>query len=275
VIVREKGIIDCSDPYEYEGNGYIACLDSGIGGISVLVAARKSLPEEDFIYFADIANAPYGDKDTSLVQKLVLEQVNKLLTWKLKALLLACNTATSAAVAELRNLLDIPIFGLEPALKPAVKECMGRIIVLATSLTLKEKKFANLLAKISKAKDIVTLPCPGLMELVEDGPQNPIIGEYLQNILAPYKDSFDGIVLGCTHYLFIKPWIKQLFPDVLIFDGNQGAVNQLNKVLKEEGLLGGGTGQLIFLSSLTDPEEHDLFINKYWDFYDFYEAMIE
>jgi glutamate racemase len=275
MLERQRDIIDCADPYEYEGAGFIACLDSGIGGISVLAAARKLLPEEDFIYFADIANAPYGDKDKETVHKAVLDQVNKLLTWKLKALLLACNTATAATVTELRNLLDIPILGVEPALKPAVKECMGCIVVLGTALTLKEKKFADLLSKMSTAKDIVTLSCPGLMELVEAGPDHPQVGQYLEKLLAPYKKTMDGIVLGCTHYLFLKPWIQKLFPDVNIFDGNQGVANRLQKVMEEENLLGGGTGQLLFLSSLTDEEDQELFVKKYWDLYDYYQTIMD
>ncbi|MGI6361627.1 MAG: glutamate racemase [Bacillota bacterium] len=274
---KGRELIDCVDPYEYEGAGFIACLDSGMGGISVLTDIRRLLPQEDFIYFGDIANAPYGDKDTDQVQQIVLDQVNTLLTWKLKALILACNTATSVTVAQLRNLLDIPVFGLEPALKPAVKECMGRIVVLGTTLTLREKKFTNLLSKLSEARDIITLPCPGLMELIEEDPQQIAIGEYLQKILLPYKNNLDGIVLGCTHYLFLKQLLKRLLPNVLIFDGNEGIAKQCKSVMEQEGLLGSGTGQLLFLSSLEnkDAEGHELFVDKCWKFYDFYEAMVD
>ena len=250
-------------------NGYIGCLDSGIGGISVLVSTKKLLPEEDFLYFADINSAPYGDKSTDEVRDIVLNSVNYLLTWDIKALLLACNTATSASVEMLRNLLDIPIFGVEPALKPAVKESLGRIIVLGTDLTLREEKFSNLLNKMGRAKDIVTIACPGLMEMVENDPRRPEVGKYLQKLLAPYEDNIGSIVLGCTHYIFLKPWFKKYYPDVMIFDGNDGVARQLTKVLTEEDLLG-GTGQIIWQSSLVDEEEKELFTAKCWDFYDYY-----
>lgn len=250
-------------------NGYIACLDSGIGGISVLVAAKRLLPEEDFLYYGDVKNAPYGDKSTDEVHEIVLNNINYLLTWDIKALVLACNTATSASVQQLRNLLDIPILGVEPALKPAVKESLGRIIVLGTELTLREKKFEQLLSKMGTAKDIVPLACPGLMELVEDDPRKPEVGKYLQKVLEPYKDNLGAIVLGCTHYVFLRPWLIKLFPDTMIFDGNDGVAKQLAKVLTEEELLG-GTGQIMWLSSLKDEEERELFTGKCWEFYDYY-----
>ena len=256
----------------YMQNGYIICYDSGIGGVSVLADAKKLLPDEDFIYFGDIANAPYGQKTRDEVHQLVLNNINQLLTWDVKALLLACNTATSSSVAELRNLLDIPIFGMEPALKPAVQNTAGQIIVLGTTLTLKEEKFHNLLVSLGKERDIIALPCPGLMELIEDDPEKPAVGKYIKEILAPYKDSAEAFVLGCTHYLFIKPWLQTLFPAVQIFDGNDGVSRNLAKVLEEEELLG-GTGQILWLSSLADEEEHELFIRHCWDAYDFYNAQ--
>ena len=255
-------------------NGYIICYDSGIGGVSVLADTKKLLPDEDFIYFGDIANAPYGQKTRSEVHKLVLNNINQLLTWDVKALLLACNTATSSSVAELRNLLDIPIFGMEPALKPAVQNSEGQIIVLGTTLTLKEEKFHNLLESMGKERNIVGLPCPGLVELIEQDPQKPEVGKYIKEIFMPYKDSMVAVVLGCTHYLFIKPWLQTLFPNVQVFDGNDGVSRNLTKVLEEEDLIG-GTGQIVWLSSLTDEEEHELFVRHCWDAYDFYNQMVE
>jgi glutamate racemase len=253
-------------------NGFIICYDSGIGGVSVLADAKKLLPDEDFIYFGDIVNAPYGQKSRDEVHQLVLNNINHLLTWDIKALLLACNTATSSSVAELRNLLDIPIFGMEPAIKPAVQNTEGQIIVLGTTLTLKEEKFRNLLESLGQERDIVALPCPGLVELIEDNPEKPAVGKYIKEILAPYKDSAAAVVLGCTHYLFVKPWLQTLLPDVQIFDGNDGVSRNLAKVLKEEDLMG-GMGQIVWLSSLEDDEENELFVRHCWDAYDFYNQM--
>jgi len=254
-------------------SGYIAFFDSGMGGVSVLAAAKKMLPEEDFIYLGDVANAPYGDKSTEEVRAMVLESLNILHPWGLKALVVACNTATSVSIIQLRERLQIPVLGMEPALKPAVRDSIGSVVVLGTSLTLKEEKFHNLMEKMGTAKEIIPLSCPGLVELIEKDPQMPEIGEYLRNILLPYRENMGGIVLGCTHYVFLRPWLKTLLPEVQVFDGNEGVCRQLQKILTTQELLGGGTGQIIWLSSLK-KEKNEIFMDKCWDFYDFYNSMI-
>ncbi len=248
-------------------DGYIACLDSGIGGVSVLAEIKKHLPDEDFIYFGDFSNAPYGDKSSAEVLQIVIRQVNHLLTWNLKGLVLACNTATSAGVIHLRDWLEIPVLGVEPALKPAVKESLGAVAVLGTALTLREEKFRTLMDKMDKTKEIIPLACPGLMEMIEENPKSQNVKEYLQNLLAPYEKRLGAIVLGCTHYVFLKPWLERLYPQIQLFDGNEGVARNLARILKQEDLLG-GTGQILWLSSLEDPDLHEAFVKKCWRFYE-------
>ncbi|MFZ5641437.1 MAG: glutamate racemase, partial [Bacillota bacterium] len=159
----------------------------------------------------------------------------------------ACNTATSVAINEIRTRLDIPVVGMEPALKPAV-ECAGRgqIAVMATPMTLREKKFHDLLQRYDEQKEIVLLPCPGLVELIEKGCRSgPEIRAYLTGLFAPVdKQELTAIVLGCTHYIFIKDEISQMVDDcVQVIDGNCGTAKQLQRVLTQEGLLGKGRAE--------------------------------
>lgn len=235
----------------------IGVFDSGVGGVSVLAEMMKILPEENFIYFADSANAPYGTKSVDEVRLFSLNIADNLYKLGIKALVVACNTATSAAINEIRARLDIPVIGMEPALKPAV-ECAGRgkIVVMATPMTLKEKKFSNLLHRYDEQKEIMLLPCPGLVELIEKGGRcGPEIRAYLEELFQPVdRQTLAAIVLGCTHYIFIRDEISRRVDDcVQIIDGNCGTAKQLHRVLTEEGLLEGrrttAGAQVQFLTS--------------------------
>lgn len=221
-------------------NKPIGFFDSGIGGITVLAKAIESLPGERFIYFGDSANAPYGTKNAETVIKLAMEAAEFLLKKEIKALVVACNTATSVAVEHLRNNLDIPVVGMEPALKPAVEAGRGgSVVVMATPLTLKEEKFKSLMDKYASKADIIPLPCPGLVELIEDGIwEGTRLQEYLKERFADINtDDISDIVLGCTHYIFIKKEIDKLFKNkVRLVDGNEGTVRQLSRILNEKGL---------------------------------------
>ncbi len=170
----------------------IGFFDSGVGGLSVLREAIKVLPNEDFIYFGDSKNAPYGTKTVDEVKKLTFNAVEFLLKHNVKAVVIACNTATSAAIEDLRNSYkNIPIIGIEPALKPAVElNRKGKIVVMATPMTLAEKKFNDLMAKYKDASEMVSLPCPGLVEYVEKGiVKGRELNNYLQKKLS-IIDSF-------------------------------------------------------------------------------------
>ncbi len=215
----------------------VGVFDSGIGGISTLREMIRELPDERFIYFGDTANAPYGTKETEEVIACVRGVVDKLLEKRIKALVIACNTATGAAAATLRKELSIPVVGMEPALKPASKiRKSGSVLVLATPLTLHQEKFENLMKLYGQGA--VKVPCPGLMELVEQDDGAGAL-RYLQDLFTRYPvDKVDAVVLGCTHYVFLKDMIRDLLPDrIAITDGNAGTARQLRRVLEREGLL--------------------------------------
>ena len=220
----------------------IGFFDSGVGGISVLKESLKVLPNEDFVYFGDSINAPYGTKDVNEVKKLTFNAVDFLLDKGVKAVVIACNTATSAAIDDLREKYkDIPIIGIEPALKPAVEISRGKsIIIMATPMTLAEKKFSNLMQQYNEEVHIVPLPCAGLVELIENGIiEGAEIERYLKEKLKEFMGLDVGaIVLGCTHYPFIKNELSKIVGDkTVIIDGSIGTVNQLKRQLTCNNLL--------------------------------------
>ena len=215
----------------------VGVFDSGIGGISTLREMIRELPDERFIYFGDTANAPYGTKTTEEVIDCVRGVVDRLMEKRIKALVIACNTATGAAAATLRKELSIPVVGMEPALKPASKvRKNGSVLVLATPLTLHQEKFENLMKQYGQGA--VKVPCPGLMELVEADDGAGAL-RYLKELFSRYPlDKVDAVVLGCTHYVFLKGMIRALLPErIAITDGNAGTARQLRRVLEREGLL--------------------------------------
>jgi len=215
----------------------IGVFDSGVGGISTLREMIRELPDERFIYFGDTANAPYGTKRTAEVTACVRGVVGKLLEQGIKALVIACNTATGAAAATLRKELRIPVVGMEPALKPASQmRKNGSVLVLATPLTLRQEKFENLMRQYGEGA--VKVPCPGLMELVE-AEDNESALRYLEKLFSRYPaDKVDAVVLGCTHYVFLREMIRNMLPErIAITDGNAGTARQLRRVLEREGLL--------------------------------------
>ena len=235
----------------------VGFLESGLGVISVLGDALRVLPNENFIYFGDTKHIPYGDKPPETVYRYTRAAVERLLKEGCKAIVIACNTATSAAAATLREELDLPIIGMEPALKPAsLMEGEGRVLVMATRVTLALPKFEALMERFGQ--DAVRVPCPGLMECVEEG---LLSGEkvegLLKELLAPYlTEPVKAVVLGCTHYPFLRPTIARLLPEhVHLVDGNLGTARQLARRLEGANLLSDGPGgQVRFLSSLEGEE---------------------
>ena len=215
----------------------IGVMDSGVGGVSVLAALTDQLPEESFLYFADFANVPYGTKSVEEIRICVEAAVDALLNRGIKALVIACNTATSAAAATLRAKLALPIIGMEPALKPAAAlRKGGRVLVLATPATLALPKFQTLMTRYGEGA--IPLPCPGLMELVETMDW-PGAEAYLRRELAAYAhQQIDALVLGCTHYSFLRPMLcRMIAPATALVDGNAGTAAQLHRVLAEQGIL--------------------------------------
>jgi len=252
--------------------GYILCFDSGIGGLTTLVQARRLLPKEDFIYYADTVHAPYGDKPRTEVLKLTRNAIASLKPLGLSAVLLACNAATSAGAATLRGELDMPLVGLEPAIKPALKAVDGQVIVLSTVLTVHGEKFHVLLESLPQHERVKALGCPGLMELIEENPQHKNIEPYLRALLRPYEQDMSALVLGCTHYIFLKPLFKRLWPNIPLFDGNEGVSRRLAQIISLQGLKG-GAGDLLMLCSEHGEEAQKRFAIKSQYFYDYYEKI--
>lgn len=216
----------------------IGIMDSGVGGVSVLCTARRMLPHENFIYFGDNKNAPYGPRDIEEIRRLSREACACLLNKDIKALVIACNTITSAYAEQLRREVSIPVIGMEPAVKPAsLARSDGRILALATRATLNLEKFSTLMKLYGEG--VIPLEGKGLVEIVERGEADTEKArDALQALFAPYlQDKIDGIVLGCTHYPFLRRQIESFFPDAKIFDGREGTVRQLARKLAEYGCL--------------------------------------
>lgn len=218
----------------------IGFFDSGVGGLSVLREAVKLMPNEDFIYFGDSINAPYGVKSLEEVKELTNKAVAFLISKGAKAIAVACNTATSAAVRDLRKMYDMPIVGVEPALKPAVKlNRKGPVIIMATTMTLKEKKFSDLMELYKKEADIIPMPCPGLMEYVEAGNlDGKDLKEYLKEKFKTYNSREIGaVVLGCTHYPFVRETLASIIgEDIPIIDGGFGTSKELKRRIEDMGI---------------------------------------
>lgn len=244
----------------------IAVFDSGVGGISVLKELVQLLPNENYIYFGDSIHAPYGTRSLEDVRSLTLENIQSLIDEGCKCGVIACNTATSAAIHLLRERHpQIPMIGVEPALKPAVlAHPKGNILVMATPMTIREQKFAKLMTHFKNMAQIIPLPCPGLMEYVERGVlTGQEIENYLLRLLAPYNHiSIDAVVLGCTHYPFVKETLQLLLPNAQLFDGGKGTAKELRHQLQLHHLISpkSSKGTIEFRNSLADG--HMLEISK-------------
>lgn len=240
-------------------NDYIAVFDSGVGGISVLRHLRQALPGERFVYFGDSANAPYGSRPTAEVRALTLAAVEKLLReYPLKALVVACNTATAAAIGDIRAAHpELIVVGIEPALKVAADHFPGgRVGVLATEVTLREEKFDTLLHRFDEEVTIFKIPAPGLVELVEEGRVDTAETEaLLKRVLGPYQGKLDAVVLGCTHYPFARAAISRVLGShVVLLDGGEGTARETRRRLEQAGLLACGSGEIIIRNSSPNPD---------------------
>ncbi len=238
----------------------IAVLDSGVGGISVLRELLKIMPNEDYLYFGDSINAPYGTRTKADVLEITRKNLSLLRARGIKALVIACNTATSAAATPLRaENPDLPIIGIEPAIKPAAFLFPNpRVLVMATPLTLKEEKFRALVARFADREEIIPLPCPGLVELIESGLlDGEEIDRYLTELFAPYQnEKIDAVVLGCTHYPHIRAAIARHVPlRAMIIDGGEGTARETMRRLTAENLLNPSAtlGKVGIINTTDDP----------------------
>lgn len=233
----------------------IGFFDSGIGGITVLHAALQRLPKEDYIYYADTLHVPYGSKAKEEVKKYIFNAVDFIIAQGVKAVVIACNTATSVAIEDLRATYRIPIIGMEPAVKPAIeknKNMNKRVLVTATTLTLKEKKLQNLIAKLDGEHMVDLLSLQELVTFAENFTfDEQLVLPYLQRQLANYDlNNYEAIVLGCTHFPYYRDMFRKLLPpQVDIIDGNIGTINNLKKILEEMAAIDEGTGCISFYHS--------------------------
>jgi glutamate racemase len=218
----------------------VGFMDSGVGGIAVLKSAAALLPNENFLFYGDIGNAPYGSRGDEEIKSLVLDAVKVLMDMGIKALVVACNTATSAAIEDIRvKYPDMPVLGMEPAIKPACEELPGgRIAVMATPAALRMKRFQDQLNHFCSNADIISVPCPGLSRLIEErGPDSRAVMDYLKELFKTNSvEGVDGIVVGCTHYIFIERHIRKYTGTAMIFNGVEGTVRHLKRRLESAGI---------------------------------------
>lgn len=244
----------------------IGFFDSGIGGISVLYEALKLMPDEDYIYYADTKNVPYGTKPKEKVREYVLDAGQFMKNKGVKALVVACNTATSIAIEDLRREFDFPIIGMEPAVKPAVESCDGdrRVLVTATPLTIREEKLKNLIERLDSENIVDLMPLPELVQYAEKLVfSKNVVVPYLKGQLNEFEGSSIGtVVLGCTHFSLFRDSFEDIYPEANVIDGSIGTVVNLKRILEGREQLGGGSGRVSYYNSgerAESPEQLDRF----------------
>ncbi|MBH1941931.1 glutamate racemase [Mobilitalea sibirica] len=218
----------------------IGFFDSGIGGLTVLHQALSEVPADEFIYYADTDHVPYGTKSREEIIAYVDSAVNFLVCQEVAAIVIACNTATSAAIDTMRSKYRIPILGMEPAVKVAVKNASNkRIMIIATPLTVREEKLHNLLKQVDEERKVDLLPLPKLVLFAEEGQFNTEeVERYLVEELSRFNlDDYSTLVLGCTHFNYFKDTLRKVLPEDIVFiDGIQGTINHLKNVLGINGV---------------------------------------
>lgn len=241
-MLAEEGTRQNIEEVQEKSSLPVGVFDSGVGGISVLREMVRLLPQEDFLFFGDSANAPYGTRSQQEIRELTLRHVSHLREEGIKAVVIACNTATSAAITALRETFtDMPVIGIEPALKPAAEMKEDPVVlVMATPGTVGGEKFHMLSHRYEDSARIYPAACPGLVELVEAGHlEGPEVEKTLHTLLDPYlKEKPDAIVLGCTHYPFLRRAIRAVAGEgPVILDGSAGTARQLRRQLAKKDLL--------------------------------------
>ena len=223
-------------------NAPVAVFDSGVGGLSVLGEIHDLLPNESLLYLADGGHIPYGEKTPEFIRERCVIIAQFFHEKGAKALVLACNTATVAGVSAVRERYpDWPIIAMEPAVKPAAAATKSGVVgVLATTGTLQSAKFAALLDRFAADVRVVTQPCPGLVELIETGDlASPAIRQLLRSYVDPLVAAgCDTVILGCTHYPFLKPLLREMLPSsIALIDTGAAVARQLQRLLAQRDLL--------------------------------------
>ncbi len=231
-------------------NKKIGIFDSGIGGITTYKEILKLLPNEDYIYYADSKNNPYGEKSVKELKRITSNIVDYLIKKDSKIIVIACNTATTNCIKYLRNKYkDINFIGTEPAIKVACDNNYKNILVIATPCTILSNKTNQLIKRFKKDnQNVYLVSCTGLANAIETN-NKKLIKELLDKYLTIYKD-IDAIVLGCTHYIYIKDLIQKYYPDATILDGNLGVAKRVKYILEENNLLSDNKkGNIRFIKS--------------------------
>lgn len=244
----------------------IGFLDSGIGGSTVLTKTLALLPNENYVFFSDSANCPYGDKS----DEEIIERCDKIVSllindYNCKAIVIACNTASAKASACLRKKYSLPIIAIEPAYKMVYdRNPDGFTLVMATKGTLESEKFHKLYYKYNNHKTAL-IACVGLADIIEHGTKAEL-SDYLDKTLDEYKGKAQNVVLGCTHYPLAKKEIKNVLGDVEFFDGANGVSRQLKRVLDEKDLLSDSKekGTVAFIDSSLDGKVREEKKNRFF-----------
>lgn len=247
----------------------VGVFDSGVGGLSVLGEIRNLLPDESLLYVADGGHIPYGEKTPEFIRQRCFIIAQFFREQGAKALVLACNTATAAAGAQLReHYPDWPIVGMEPAVKPAAAATRSGVVgVLATTGTLQSAKFAALLDRFAGNVRVITQPCPGLVELIEAGDLfSPALRTLLQSYVEPLlAQGCDTIILGCTHYPFLKPLLRAMIPEsISLIDTGHAVARQLQRLLARHDLLHSGPAQETQFWTSADLEDFRKILPALW-----------
>ncbi len=248
-------------------NQPIGIFDSGIGGTSIWAAIHQLLPYEKTIYLADSKNAPYGQKSKSEIIELSKKNTDFLLKMNCKLVVVACNTATTNAIQELREKYKVPFIGIEPAIKPAATNSKTQTIgILATKGTLNSELFHKTTEKFQDTK-IIEQVGHGLVQLIENGNINsPEMTQLLQSYLNPMIEAnIDYLVLGCSHYPYLIPQIKKILPEnIHIIDSGEAVAKQIQKVLKEKvGFTSSKKRESIFYTNSDPKVLSEILGNKY------------
>ncbi|MEX2366627.1 MAG: glutamate racemase [Pseudohongiellaceae bacterium] len=249
-------------------NAPIGVFDSGVGGLSILDKIHTLLPHENLLYVADSAHAPYGSRSSLYIRERCEQIMGFFLARQVKAVVLACNTATAAAVADLRAHHGVPIIGMEPAIKPAAEQSRSGVVgVLATAGTIDSDKFISLKSRFTDQVEIITRACPGLVEHIERLQTDQLgLTALLQDYIWPMLEKgMDTLVLGCTHYSLIIPQIRGVAGKVLIMDTGAAVAKELQRRMAAEGLLD-SRQQAASVSFFTsgDPQHQSLLLGHYW-----------
>lgn len=246
----------------------IGIFDSGIGGLCVLHKAMQVLPQAEYIYYADVDNVPYGTKPRTVILEFCKGIMDYMVTQNVDAVVVACNTATSVAIKDLRSMYSFPIIGMEPAVKKAREEHpVGRTLVMATPVTVQGDKLKYLLERVDQNHLVDLLPMPDFVGFAENDAIDSLeVEKYIIDRLAPLKlEEYSSLVLGCTHFNYFKPVLRKILPDRVCFvDGIEGTVAQLSRQLSNISLVDTPSDCKVsyFFSGRKATDEQLAFINR-------------